>query len=83
MRNAGYNSDSKLHFVDDIPGPHTLALKPGQTLLKFDAEYLAGEYFKETCDLLNKNLHFLPDRPWRTTKEDIATIFDKIIDDGS
>ena len=32
LRDAGYNSDSKLYFVDDIPGPHTLALKPGQTL---------------------------------------------------
>lgn len=80
MRDAGYTGDSKLHFIDDIPGPHTLATKPGQSLLKFDAAYLAGDFFKETCELLAKNPQFLPDRPWHTTKEHIPQIFDYIID---
>jgi len=82
LRNAGYNSDSKLYFVDDIPGPHTLATKPGQTLLKFDATYLAEDYFEETCDLISKNTHFLPDHPRPLSKDNMAKIFDNIIDDG-
>lgn len=79
MRNAGYDSDSKLHFIDDIPGPHTLATKPGHKLLKFDAAYLAGEYFEETRDLMARNPRFLPEYPRPLTKGDIGMLFPLII----
>lgn len=82
LRAAGYNSDSKLYFVDNIPGPHTLATTPGQTLLKFDAAYLAENYFEETCELMHKNPHFLPDHPYPPSKDNMGTIFENIIDDG-
>jgi hypothetical protein len=81
MRNAGFNSDSKLHFIDDIPGPHTLATKPGQTLLKFDAAYLAEDYFEETRELMFRNPRFMPNYPRLLSKDNILEIFRCLIDD--
>jgi hypothetical protein len=83
LRQSGFNGHSTMHFVDDIPGPHTLALKPEDKILKFDAEYLAHDFFNETCLLLNRNSQFLPDRFWHTRREDIADIYDKIIESGN
>jgi len=80
-RTFGHGADSQLFFLDDLPGPLTIELPPGQVLTQFnEAAFLSEQFFEEFRYRFAKDPSILPGFTGPLTKDILTNIMDKIID---
>ena len=84
VRLAGHNGKSELLFLDNIPGPNTIEVYPGQTVPMFDeVAFLAEQSFDDLFDWAAKNPDLVPEDERPVTKNSVAKILDLLIDRDS
>lgn len=76
-----HGADSRLYFLDDIPGPCTIELIPGEELIQFnEAELITACVYEIVCDMAQNDPSFLPGYKRPLSRDIVAGLLDQIFD---